>query len=51
MCDGDEDPKCEDSPHKTKYPRSCEYDWLAHVLECEKRAGEAHSVIDPTMGR
>ena len=51
MCDGDEDPECEGSPYKTKHPLSCEYHWLAHVLECEKRAGEADLVIHLTMGR
>ena len=50
-CDGDEDPECEGAPYKTKHPLTCEYHWLAYVLECEKRAGEADAVIHPTMGR
>lgn len=50
-CDGDAEPECEGSPYQTKHQLKCEYHWLAYVLECEKRAEEADSVIHPIMGR
>ena len=50
-CDGDAEPEWEGSPYQTKHQLKCEYHWLAYVLECEKRAEEADSVIHPTMGR
>ena len=49
--DGDAEPECEVSPYQTKHQLKCEYHWLAYVLECEKRAEEADSVIHPIMGR
>lgn len=49
QCDEDEEPSCEGKEYHTKVPLTCDFQWMAYRLECEKRAEDSEAVIHPEL--